>query len=168
MSMSELIIIGYPDKETAGKVLDELQGLEKDYLIDLDDAALIVRDEKGKFKVTTTDHVVAQTTLGGMFWGTLIGLLFLAPVAGMAIGGAIGAAAGGLGSMGIKDEFKNQVLDVVQPGNSAIMAIVRRSTPDKVLEALAPFGGTVLQTSLSHEAEEKLVAALQGEKVAAP
>lgn len=163
--MSELVVIGYPDKETAGRVLNELQSLEKEYLIDLDDAALIVRDEKGRFKVTTTDHVMAQTTLGGMFWGTLIGFLFLAPIAGMAIGGAIGAAAGGLSSMGIKDDFKNRVLDVVQPGTSAILAVVRRSTPDKVREALQPYGGTVLQTSLTHEAEDKLVKALQGEKV---
>lgn len=167
MSMSELLVIGYPDKETASRVLEELQGLEKDYLIDLEDAALIVRDEKGKFKVTTTDHVMAQAALGGMFWGTLIGFLFLAPVAGMAIGGAIGAAAGGLGNMGIKDDFKNRVLDVVQPGNSAILAVIRRSTPDKVMEALQPFGGTVLQTSLSHEAEDNLIKALQGEKVTA-
>jgi uncharacterized membrane protein len=164
--VSELIVIGYPDRETAGRVLDELQGLEKKELIDLDDAALIVRNEKGKFRVTTTDHVVAQTTLGGMFWGTLIGFLFLAPVAGMAIGGAIGAAAGGLGEMGIKDDFKSRVLEVVQPGNSAILAIIRHSTPARVLETLQPFGGTVLQTSLTHEAEEKLVKALQGERSA--
>ena len=165
--MSDLIVIGYDDEVTAGKVLDELQELQDEQLADLDDAALIVRNQKGKFKVTTTDHVVAASSLGGMFWGTLIGFLFLAPIAGMAVGGAIGAAIGGLGEMGIKEDFKARVLDVVGPGNSAILAIIRHSTPEKVLEALAPSGGTVLQTTLSHEAEEKLVKALQGDKAKA-
>ena len=161
--MSELIVIGYEDEETAERVLKELQELQRDYLIDLDDAAIITRTPQGKVRAITTDQTLALGTVSGMFWGTLIGLLFLVPVAGFAIGGLIGAATGGLGHLGIKDDFKREFANLVQPGTSAIMAIVRRATPDKVIEEIKPYGGKVLRTSLSHESEEKLMDMLYGE-----
>ena len=99
-----------------------------------------------------------------MFWGTLIGLLFLAPIAGFAIGGLIGAATGSLGHLGIKEDFKRQFADMVQPGTSAIMAIIRRVTPDKVIEEIKTYGGKILRTSLSAESEEKLMDMLYGEE----
>jgi uncharacterized membrane protein len=158
--MSELIVIGYQDETTADRVLDELQSAEREWLVDLDDAAVIVRNKKGKLKVHTTDHLVAGATLGGMFWGMLIGLLFLVPIAGLAIGAIVGAAAGGLTRLGVKDDFKQQVADMVKPGTSAILAVIRKMTPDKVIEEISPYGGTVLRTSLSYEEEEELISAL--------
>lgn len=165
--MSELIVIGYPDEVTASNVLGELQDLERDYLVDLDDAAVITRGMNGKLKVTTTDHMVATGAIGGAFWGMLIGLLFLAPWAGAAIGALIGGSSGALARIGIKEDFRERVEDLVSPGTSAILAVVRRATPDKVLDAIQPYGGTILRTSLSHEQEEKLMTALMGEKKAA-
>lgn len=161
--MSELLVIGYQDEPTAEKVLEELQALQRDYLVDLDDAAVVVRKPNGKLKVVTMDHTVAVGTVSGMFWGTLIGLLFLAPIAGLAIGGMIGAAAGGLSHLGIKDDFKRQLADLVKPGTSAIMILVRQASPDKVIEEIKPYGGTILRTSLTHESEEKLMDMLYGQ-----
>lgn len=163
--MSELIVIGYPDETTAGEVIQKLQAAEAEWLVDMDDAAVIVRNQKGKLKVTTTDHLVAGTTLGGMFWGMLIGLLFFVPVAGLAVGAIVGAAAGGLTRLGIKDDFKSQVAELVQPGTSAILAVVRKITPDKVIEEIRPYGGTILRTSLTHDEEAKLISALHGQGV---
>ncbi len=162
--MSELVVIGYKDETSANMVLEKLQALERDYLVDLDDAAVLVRNEKGKVKVTTSDSVVATGALSGMFWGTFIGLLFLAPLAGLVWGGLIGGAMGGLANLGIKGDFKDRMASMVKPGNSAILAVIRKSTPDKVLAELAPFGGEVLQTSLSEESEEKLMDALHGKE----
>lgn len=161
--MSELIVIGYPDETTAVKVLDQLQEAQQEFLVDLDDAAVLVRNQRGKLKVTTTDHLVAGATLGGMFWGLLIGLLLLAPIAGLAVGAIVGAATGGLVRLGIKDDFRDQVADMVKPGTSAILAVIRKITPDKVVEELRPYGGTILRTSLTYEQEEELIAALHGE-----
>jgi uncharacterized membrane protein len=160
--MSELIVIGYPEEETAKKVLDKALDLQKEYLIDLEDAAVVVRDTKGKLHVTTTDHMTEMGALGGLFWGALIGLIFLVPLFGAALGGLYGAVFGKLGDMGIKESFKRQVADLVQPGTSAILFVVRKMTPDKVLEEVAPFGGTVLRTSLDHDAEEHMQEALAG------
>ena len=160
--MSELIVIGYDDEVTAERVLDEVQDLQKEYLIDLDDAAVVKRNEKGKLKVTTSTHATGAGALGGAFWGFLFGLLFLVPVAGLAIGGIVGALMGKGVDLGIKGDFKEQVGELVGPGKSAVMMVIRKSTPDKVLEELKPYGGTVLRTSLSHDDEEQLVEALAG------
>jgi uncharacterized membrane protein len=102
--------------------------------------------------------------------GTLIGLVFLFPFAPLvgAAGGVMGAALGAAGHLGIKDDFKQRAQDMVRPGTSALLVIVRKVTPDKFLEALKPYGGTVLQTSLSHEAEQELMKALHGDDQSAP
>src|ERR1700726_4560114 len=164
--MSDLIVIGYPDEETAEKVWNELVSLQEDFLVDLEDAAIIRRDQKGRLHVTTpAHHAVAWGTLSGLFWGVLIGLIFLwplAPVVGVA-GGIMGAALGAAGDLGIKEEFKQRVQDMVQPGASAMLVILRKVTPDKFEEALQPYGGTVLRTSLSHEQEQELMKALHGD-----
>ena len=80
----------------------------------------------------------------------------------------MGAAIGAAGNLGIKGEFKERVQNMVQPGTSALLVILRKATPDKFLEALKPYGGTVLQTSLSHDAEQELMRALHGEDRSAP
>ena len=169
--MSDLIVIGYPDEQTAQRAWDELTKLERDYLVDLEDAAIVRRDRDGKLHVTTpAHHAVAWGTLSGMFWGVLLGLLMLgplAPVVGVA-GGIVGAAIGAGTDLGIKDDFRERVQDLVQPGTSALMVIVRRVTMDKFLEALQPYGGTVLRTSLSHDAEQQLMKALHGDDPKAP
>ena len=169
--MSDLIVIGYPDEETAEKVWDELVKLQEDFLVDLEDAAIIRRDQKGRLHVTTpAHHAVIWGTLSGLFWGVLIGLIFLwplAPVVGVA-GGIMGAALGAAGNLGIKDEFRQRVQEMLQPGTSAIMVIVRKVTPDKFIEALKPYGGMVLKTSLPHDAEQQLMKALHGDDPSAP
>src|SRR5258708_9298001 len=109
IAMSDLIVIGYPDEETAGKVWEELVRLEKDYLIDLEDAAIIRRDSKGRLHVTTpAHHALASCTVSGLFWGTLIGVLLLFPIAPLVgvAGGLMGAALCTAGRLGSKDEFK--------------------------------------------------------------
>jgi len=169
--MSDLIVIGYPDEETAQDAWEKLVKLEHDYLVDLEDAAIIRRDQKGKLHITTpAHHAVAWGSFSGLFWGVLIGLLFLfplAPLVGVA-GGIMGAALGAAENLGIKDDFKQRVQDVLQPGTSAILVILRKATYDKFVEALRPYGGTVLQTSLSHEAEQQLMKILHGENPKAP
>lgn len=168
--MSDLIVIGYPDEETAGKVWDELVRLQEDFLVDLEDAAVIRRDQKGRLHTTTpAHHAVTWGTLSGLFWGVLIGLIFLGPLAPVvgAAGGIMGAALGAAGDLGLKDEFGQRVRDLLRPGTSAIMIIVRKVTPDKFIEALKPYGGTVLKTSLPHEAEQQLMQALHGDDPAA-
>ncbi|HEY2522310.1 MAG TPA: DUF1269 domain-containing protein [Streptosporangiaceae bacterium] len=169
--MSDLIVIGYPDEDTAERAWRELTQLQRDYLVDLDDAAIIRRDRNGKLHVTTpAHHAVAWGTLSGMFWGVVLGLLLLgplAPVVGVA-GGIVGAAMGAGTDLGIKDDFRQRVQELVQPGTSALLVIARKVTTDRFVEALRPYGGTVLKTSLPHDAEQQLMKALHGDDPNAP
>jgi uncharacterized membrane protein len=99
----------------------------------------------------------------GMLWGLLFGVLFFIPVFGMAVGAGLGALMGKLQKSGVSREFQQQVRDMLQPGTSALFLIIEKVTPDKAVEALSQFGGTVLKSSLSKETEAELQAALHGE-----
>jgi len=160
--MATLIAIGYPDETTAAEAGDEAQRLAKDLIIEPDAIAVIARDSSGKFHVTTNHHAVAGGATRGMFWGLLFGVLFFIPFLGMAVGAGLGALMGKVTKSGIDREFQNQVREMVQPGTSALFLVIERATPDKAVEALRRFGGTVLKSSLSKEAEADLQAALHG------
>src|ERR1041385_1351202 len=110
--------------------------------------AAIVCDKNGKYKVTTNHHAVGQGTVWGMWWGLLFGLLFFVPVFGMAIGAGFGALFGKLEKTGVDKAFQEQVRDMLKPGTSALFLVVEKVTPDKAVDALKQFGGTVLKTSL--------------------
>ena len=157
--MSDLIVISFSDEFKADEVLLDLRRLEMDYLIDLEDAAIVVRNKNGKVRVKQTQELVASGALSGGFWGLLIGLMFFEPLLGI-LGAAMGALSGALTDIGIDDNFIQELGNTIEPGTSAIFILVRKSTPDKVLEDLSKFEGKVLQTSLTHEDEEKLQEAL--------
>ena len=161
--MATLIAIGYPDQSTAAAAADEARRLAKDLIIQPDAIAVIVRDEQGDYHVDTTHHAVSGGAVWGMFWGFLFGLLFFLPVFGMAIGAGMGALMGKLTKSSIDKEFRDQVRDLVQPGTSALFLMLEKATPDKALEAMSKFGGTVLKTSLSKKDEQELQDALHGE-----
>jgi uncharacterized membrane protein len=103
----------------------------------------------------------------GMFWGLLFGMLFFVPVFGMAVGAGLGALMGKVEKTGINKEFVRQVREMLTPGTSALFLVVEKVTPDKAIEAMQQFGGTVLKSSLSKDAEEQLQEALHGTPVPA-
>lgn len=157
--MSDLIVIGFSDEFKADEVLLDLRKLEREYLIDLEDAAIVVRKKDGKVKIKQTQELVTAGALSGGFWGLLIGLMFFEPLLGI-LGAAVGAFSGALTDIGIDDNFIQELGNTIEPGTSAIFVLVRKSTPDKVLDDLSKFEGKVLRTSLSHEDEAQLQAAL--------
>src|SRR4051794_1970811 len=160
--MSTLIAIGYPEEATADLAKAEAERLSRDLIIQPDAIAAIKRDPDGKFQVTTSHHPVAGGTSWGMFWGLLFGMLFFIPFLGMAIGAGLGALMGKMTKGAINKEFQEQVRDMLQPGTSALFLVIEHATPDKAIEGLAPFGGTVLKSSLSKEVEAQLQEALHG------
>ena len=94
--MADLIVIEYDDMHQAEEVRLRLQRMQKDYLIDLADAVVAVKDEQGKVKLHQIHNLTASGAISGGFWGTLIGLIFLNPLLGMAAGAAAGAVGGAL------------------------------------------------------------------------
>lgn len=164
--MAELIAIGYDDENTAAAAGDEARRLAKDLIIEADAIAVIRRDAEGKYHVTTTHHPVGTGATWGMFWGLLFGMLFFIPVFGMAFGAGFGALMGKITKSGISKEFQEQVRGMVKPGTSALFMVVEKVTPDKAVEALKQYGGTVLKSSLSKDAERELQAELSGRAAA--
>jgi uncharacterized membrane protein len=160
--MAELIVIGYDDEETAAKAAAEVERLAADLIIEPESVAVLTRDMDGRYRVHTNHHPVAEGATWGMLWGALFGLIFFIPLVGFAIGGAMGALLGAFAKVGVDKQFQTEVRDMVQPGTSALFLIVDKMTSDKALEALGKFGGRVLKTSLSKDAERQLQEALYG------
>ena len=160
--MSTLVVVGYDDVFKAHEVRLKLARMQKDFLIDLEDAVVAVKDDKGKVKLHQAVNLTAAGTVSGGFWGTLIGLIFLNPLLGFAVGAASGAVSGALTDIGINDKFMKDLASTMKPNSSALFVLVKSSTPDKVLDEIKGTGGKILQTSLSHEDEAKLAAALAG------
>jgi uncharacterized membrane protein len=165
--VADLIAIGYPDETTAYQAMDEVGRLTKELVIQPDAVAAIVRNSEGKLRVTTNHHATGGGATWGMFWGLLFGMLFFIPFFGMAVGAGLGALMGHLGKNAVDKQFEEQVRDMLKPGTSALFMVVEKVTPDKAVEGLSEYGGTVLKSSLSKDAEKKLQDALHGDETAA-
>ena len=158
---ADLFVLGLPTKEEAEAVMQVAAGLREQGLLDLADAALVWRTADGKIMVQQSYDPVAPGAAGGTLWGMLLGLLFLMPAFGVAVGAASGAVAGTLTDLGIDDAFTQEVAATLQPGTAAVFALVRRSPPDRVRQALLPYQPMIIRTSLSTGTEADLVRRLE-------
>jgi uncharacterized membrane protein len=158
--VAELVIVAFDDESAAERLMAEIALLEKQFIVQLQDAAVITRGADGRYRVKQATDIVGVGALGGAFWGLLVGMLFLMPFIGAAIGAASGALSGKLADMGIDQRFIETLGDKLPPGKSAAVLIVDKATPDKVLEAVKGYGGTILQSSLTADAQARLQAAL--------
>ena len=158
------VAVAYDDMYTAQEVRLRLLRMQKEYLIDLEDAVVAVRDEKGKVKLHQINNMTAAGAVSGSFWGLLIGLIFMNPLLGLAAGAAGGALSGALTDIGIDDNFMKHLATELKPGASVLFVLVKHFTPDKVMAELEGTGGRVLKTSLSHEDEAALQAVLDAVK----
>ena len=173
--MSDLVVLDFDGVGTADEVLTKLRGLQKEHLIDLEDACVVVHTEAGKVQVKQAVNLTRVGAAGGastgMLIGALAGLLVLNPLAGMVVGGLAGAGFGALsGSMadhGINDDFIKNLGKTIPKGSSALFVLIKHSTPDKVLPEIERFKPRVLKTSLSNEQEQRLRSALSASAKAA-
>lgn len=164
--MSALVAVAYPDAETAERVRTELIQATQENLFALDDAVVVTHELDGKIKLHQAKSMTGAGAAGGAFWGGLIGLLFLAPLVGMAVGAAAGAVTGKVADEGVDDNFMKHLGAKLPPGGAALIVLGRAGAPERVLERIRPYGGEVIQTSLSEEQEQRLRTAL-GEPVSA-
>lgn len=158
--MSELVVVCYNDRFKAEEVRLSLLKMQREYLVDLEDAVVAVKDDKGKVKLHQLINLTATGAVSGGFWGTLIGLIFLNPLLGVAVGAGTGAIVGALSDVGINDKFMKQLADGMTNNSSMLFVLIRKMTVDKVLDELKGTGGKVIQTSLSHDDESRLQEAI--------
>lgn len=157
--MSDLVAVAYDDVAQAQRVAGNLGQAVKAHIIEIDDLVIVERKQDGKVKL----HQPSMAGIGaasGALWGGLIGLIFLVPLFGMALGAAAGAATGALSDSGVDDDFMKRLGAELDPGNAAVIVLIRSVTADKLLPEIKEHG-TVIQTSLSTEDEEALKQALE-------
>jgi uncharacterized membrane protein len=159
--MAHLVVLGLDNRDDAERVFDLAGELAKQELLQLEDAAYAYRDDQGKVRIHQALSTTAAGAASGALWGTLIGLIFLVPVAGLAIGAGTGALTGKLADVGINDDTIKQIGAQLQQGKAAVFLLARSATVDRVIEAIKPFHPTVIQTNLTRDREDELVRALQ-------
>ena len=159
--MADLIIVAYDTEAIAEAARKKLFELQKEYLIELGDAVVAVREPDGNVKLNQLVNTTAIGAASGGMWGALIGLLFFNPLVGAAIGAGAGALSGRFKDIGIDDKFMKDAAGALTPGQAALCVLVRKVTADKVLPAMAQYGGKVLRTNLTTEQEAKLQEALK-------
>jgi len=161
--MSNLVAVVFPDETTAFELRAALAKMQKEYLIEMEDAVVVTKGQDGKTQLHQAVNLTAAGAISGGFWGMLIGMIFLNPLVGAAVGAASGAISGRLTDIGISDKMMTDLAESFQPGSSALFVLVRKATADKVLEGLKPFAGKgkLFHTSLSKDDEAALRKAIE-------
>ncbi|MGZ8216827.1 DUF1269 domain-containing protein [Methylomagnum sp.] len=162
--MSDLVVFAFDDDVTAYEMRASLAKMQKSYLIEMEDIVIVHKDDKGKVKLDQWVNAASQGAVDGGFFGLLVGMLFLNPLIGAAIGAGAGALGGTTSDLGINDDFMKTVGQTLKPNTSALFVLLRKVTSDKLIEALKAFEGraTVLQSSLAQAKEDQLRASLEG------
>jgi uncharacterized membrane protein len=158
--MSTLVVLKFDSVDGARQMRERLLTLQKQQLLQVEDAAIMSKDANGKPKLEQLHNLAGAGALGGAFWGMLFGLLFFIPIFGLAVGAAAGAIAGSMSDVGIDDKFIKQVGESITPGTAALFLLVSNVTVDKVLDQIKDIKFEVLQTNLSNEQENQLRSAL--------
>jgi len=164
--MSNLVAIAYDDLDQAQRVMGSLGDLVKEHSLTLEDAVIVEHKANGKLKL----HQPSLAGLGaasGALWGGVIGLLFLVPVFGMAVGAAAGAAGGAASDYGVDDNFVKELGAQLPAGGAAVIVLVQEATRDKVVPEISKYGGRVIQSSLSNDQQEAFQEALDNRGAAA-
>lgn len=162
--MSDLVVIEFGDEQAAFEMRAELAKMQREYLIEMKDIVVVTKNDKGKIRLHQAVNLTAVGAVGGTFWGMLIGMIFFNPLLGAAVGAGAGAISGKLRDIGISNEFMKELAENLTEGTSALFILIRKATPDKVLDRLKQkgFKGKILQTSLTVDAEDELRKILEG------
>lgn len=158
--MSDVVVVEFPSEAKAEEVRQKLLDMQNEYLIELQDAVIAIKQPQGRIKLNQLFHPAAAGAAYGSMWGLLVGMIFLMPVAGVAVGAASGALGGALSDVGVNRQFIEDVTQTLQSGNAALFLLIGRVTTDKVLSHLRGVGGKVLQTSFDQTRENALREAL--------
>ena len=160
-----LFVLAFADELTAFSLRELLCQLEEESVIEVGDAVVATRNDKGKVRLHQSLPLVAAGTALGSFSGMLLGMLVLNPLFGSIAGAAVGAAAAAFGDAGIDDAFMKSLAETLTPGSSALFVVVRKTKPEQLLERLKPFAGRckILQCNMTAENEALLRNLLEGE-----
>jgi len=155
--LTTLTVLKFNSEGGADNALSIIQGLAKQQLINLHDAAIVTWPTgKKKPKTKELHNLAGIGALGGAFWGMLFGLIFFVPFFGAALGAAVGALTGAMSDVGIDDDFIKSVREQVTEGTSALFLMTSNAVIDKVKEPLKQLDFELIASNLSKAEEDKL------------
>jgi len=162
--MSTLSVLKFPTADGAKQMEGILLDLQKQHVIEVQDAAIVTWPQGKKQPKTQQLHsLTGQGALIGAFWGMLFGLIFFIPFFGLAVGAAMGALMGKFNDYGIDDNFIKQTREKVTEGTSALFLLTTGAVQDKVVTALKGQSFQVISTNLPKDKEDELRAAFGAE-----
>jgi uncharacterized membrane protein len=154
----DVIVIQFPEAADASAALGAIREQHKENQIHLNDTAIVAKDADGK--IHKVNELSSATEVGAVGGGTLgLLLMFMFPIAGVAIGAASGAAIGAALGKGVDGKWVKEVTESLKPGTSALFLVFDQLTPS-AMRALEPYPGHLLQTTLSDDLEHQLRQAL--------
>jgi uncharacterized membrane protein len=158
--MSQLVVLSFERAEEAGEALRSIRQVERAGQLQLEDTAIVTKDADGKVRV---NNEVSGATETGAVIGAILGpmLMFLFPIAGIAIGAGAGALVGRLFNTGVDGKFVKEVKEQLTPGTSALFLVIKGGNPEAGVAALRPYQGQVLQTTLDPDLEAEVRRALE-------
>jgi uncharacterized membrane protein len=163
VTMADLIVVSFDNEFKAEKVRLDMMRMQREHLIDLDEAAVVVHKSGGGIRLHHNQHFTVPGMLTGGFVGTLAGLIVFNPVLalfGMVTGTGLGAIIGALKEVGIDDDFMKDIASHLKPGTSALFILAKKAAPEQIVAELKRYEGQIIQTSLSHEDQTRLREAL--------
>jgi uncharacterized membrane protein len=162
--MATLTALKFNTPEGAGQMLEKIKAMQKQQIIQLQDAAIVTWPQgKKKPKTKQLVNMAGMGALDGAFWGMLFGLIFFVPFFGLAIGAAMGALSGKMADYGIDDDFIKQVRDQVTEGTSALFLMTAGAVQDKVMAELKGMQFELIASNLTKEQEDALQAEFAAE-----
>ena len=151
-----MAVLAFDSVDGAHNARNKLIELNDEFLLRLDQAVEVVRKADGHIKIKEERSMTGFGAIGGAFWGLLIGIIFLVPGVGLAVGAASGAIAGHFTKYGITKEYMNQINEAIKPGQSALFILADNVKLDRVLPMLSSLHARVLRTWLSLDQEKAL------------
>ena len=89
-AINTLVVVDFPKLAEAEQVRRELVQLQNEALVALEAAVVVKHDAESRVHLHQALKLITAGAVGGGFWGTLVGLLFLNPLLGAAVGAGVG------------------------------------------------------------------------------
>ena len=165
--VTQLVAIGYPETYLASLAMEQLESVRCTFVLRRDEVAAIVRDEGGSFRIETNAEISPDGSSRTMLWYVLFASFYFVPLLDMRIGRDVRGILDQVDRAGFDSDFVRRVREMVRPGTSALFLLASTASIDEIVTALEEFGGTVLETEISPEAERTLLRALDGRDLGA-
>src|SRR5262249_941638 len=155
--MEKMLVVVFNDETKAYEGSQALNQLDDDGSITVYATQVVQKNADGTISTKKSDDEFPVGTIGGLWLGTLIGLL--GGPAGMGIGAIVGTGVGAIRDLHVADvdlDFVDEVSAALTPAKFALVPNLHRELVTPVDPRMEALGGAVYRTTRKHfEADER-------------